>query len=167
MTFDRFPTIYLRSLGPLALCCALLAGCASPPGQRPGPPASAPSAPSGLPSPAPSPLPAPVPPPVSSAPSAGAQALRDGVAAFELGEYRRSEQRLAESLKQGLNSVEEQLRAYKTLAFLYCITQRTAQCERSFEMAFAIDKKFDLTRAERGHPIWGPVFVKVQGRQSA
>ncbi len=94
-------------------------------------------------------------------------ALREGIKAFELGEYRRAEQRLAESQKQGLNSVPEQLQAFKTQAFLFCITRRTAQCERAFESAFAVDKGFSLSPGERGHPLWGPVYTKVQAKVGA
>jgi hypothetical protein len=93
--------------------------------------------------------------------------LREGVRAFELGEYRRAELRLADGQKQGLNSVPEQLQAFKTQAFLFCITRRTAQCERAFESAFAVDKGFKLSAAEAGHPLWGPVYTRVQQRLGA
>jgi hypothetical protein len=161
------PPHALRQLS-LYLCMGwALAACVTPPASTP--PARTP-VPAGAAAPAPSAAPsaAPVPAPPGSAiggASPGAAALRDGVSAFELGEYRRAETRLAESQKLGLSSVEEQTRAHKTLAFLYCITRRTAQCEKAFEAAFGVDKKFDLSRAERGHPIWGPVFQKVLDRQ--
>ncbi len=87
------------------------------------------------------------------------------MAAFGTGEYKRAETKLLESQKLGLNQASEQLQAHKTKAFLYCVTKRTAQCEKSFAEAFAIDKSFDLTRAERGHPVWGPVFARVQKKQ--
>jgi hypothetical protein len=88
------------------------------------------------------------------------------VSAFSSGEYKRAETKLLESQKLGLNQTSEQLQAYKTKAFLYCITKRTALCEKSFAEAFATDKSFDLTRAERGHPVWGPVFARVQKKQA-
>ena len=100
-----------------------------------------------------------------SGPSAGVPALNEGVAAFQKGEYRRAETKLAESQKLGLKYADEIVRAHKTQAFLYCVTRRTAQCEKSFQAAFDIDKGFDLARAERGHPVWGPVFAKVKRRQ--
>ncbi len=151
------------TLGALSALCAavLLAACATPPASEPNPSAPVAAAPSPAPAPAPvaSPPPAPVAAPASSP---GAAALRDGVAAFNQGEYKRAETKLLESQKLGLNQLSEQLQAHKTKAFLYCVTRRTAQCEKSFEEAFATDKSFDLTRAERGHPVWGPVFTKVQ-----
>jgi hypothetical protein len=92
-------------------------------------------------------------------------ALNEGVAAFQKGEYRRAETKLAESQKLGLMKAEDIVRAHKTQAFLYCITKRTAQCEKSFQLAFDADRNFDLARAERGHPVWGPVFAKVKKKQ--
>jgi hypothetical protein len=97
-------------------------------------------------------------------PSAGGAALRQGVAAFDLGEYGRAESKLKEGFKLGLTNTPDLLRGYKTQAFVYCITARTAQCERAFDAAFNINRKFNLTPAERQHPIWGPVFAKVQKR---
>lgn len=84
--------------------------------------------------------------------------------AFETGEYRKAETKLTESLRLGLYQ-EELLRAHKTQAFVYCVTKRSALCEQSFQSAFKVDSSFDLTRAERGHPVWGPVFSKVQKSQ--
>ncbi len=107
---------------------------------------------------------APVMPPLIERPSAGGAALRQGVAAFDLGEYGRAENKLKESFQLGLTNTPDLVRGYKTQAFVYCITARTAQCERSFDAAFNINRKFNLTAAERQHPIWGPVFAKVQKR---
>jgi hypothetical protein len=161
------------TLAPLCVA-ALLAACAS---QAPAPtpvPAPAPAQVVVV-TPAPAPAlvyvaPAPAPAPVVVAPvvsgnSAGAPALNEGVAAFQKGEYRRAETKLAESQKLGLKYVDEIVRAHKTQAFLYCVTKRAAQCEKSFQSAFDMDSSFDLTRAERGHPVWGPVFAKVKKKQ--
>lgn len=143
-----------------ALACVLaatLAGCATPPPEPP-PPAPAPV----VPAPAPAPV---VAPPPAPAPAAGSPALRDGVAAFNSGDYKRAESKLLESQKLGLSERADQLQAHKTKAFLYCVTRRAALCEKSFADAFAVDKTFDLTRAERGHPVWGPVFTKAKAKQ--
>jgi hypothetical protein len=107
---------------------------------------------------------APVMPPLVERPSAGGAALRQGVAAFDMGEYGRAESKLSESFKLGLTNTPDLLRGYKTQAFVYCITARTAQCERSFDAAFNINRRFNLTVGERQHPVWGPVFAKVQKR---
>jgi hypothetical protein len=146
---------------------AVLAACASKPepAPAPAPPPVVEAAPAPAPAPVQAPAPAPAPAAVVVATSPGALALNDGVAAFQKGEYRRAEAKLAESQKLGLTYSDEQQRAYKTQAFLYCVTKRTALCEKSFQSAFNINSAFELTRAERGHPVWGPVFAKVQKRQ--
>jgi hypothetical protein len=105
--------------------------------------------------------------PMMERPSAGAAALREGTAAFERGEYGRAESKLAESFKLGLSNTPDLLRGLKTQAFVYCVTARTAQCEKSFDAAFNVDKKFNLTPTERQQPVWGPVFVKVQKRYAS
>jgi pyruvate/2-oxoglutarate dehydrogenase complex dihydrolipoamide acyltransferase (E2) component len=161
MLIYSHPTLRLSAL----FTAVLLTACATAPAPEPTPapaPATAPVAAAPAPAPAPAtPAPAPAPAPVA-APSPGAAALRDGVAAFQQGDYRRAETKLNESQKLGLNLYDEQIQAHKTKAFLYCVTRRTALCEKSFEAAFAMNRAFDLTRAERGHPVWGPVFAKVQ-----
>jgi Tfp pilus assembly protein PilF len=126
----------------LSLLVILIAGCSTT--SKPGePPTSA---------------------PLIERPSAGAAALREGTAAFERGEYGRAESKLAESFKLGLSNTPDLLRGLKTQAFVYCVTARTAQCEKSFDAAFNVDKKFNLTPTERQQPVWGPVFAKVQKR---
>jgi hypothetical protein len=149
------------------LAAAVLVACASKPEPAPAPtpPPAVAAAPTPAPAPPPATAPAAAPAPVVVATSPGALALNDGVAAFQKGDYRRAEAKLAESQKLGLNYSDEQQRAYKTQAFLYCVTKRTALCEKSFQSAFDINSAFELTRAERGHPVWGPVFAKVQKKQ--
>ncbi len=171
----------LAVVSPFCLA-ALLAACAS---KAPAPaptPAPAPVVVQAAPVPAPAPAPAQAPVNVAPAPTAapapvvnapavsktspGLAALNEGVASFQKGEYRRAETKLAEGQKLGLNYVDELVRAHKTQAFLYCVTRRMAQCEKSFQSAFELDSTFDLARGERGHPVWGPVFTKVKKKQT-
>lgn len=148
----------LRPVWALCIASALAACAIDPPPPAPPAPAAAPTAPTRPPEPAP----APAATPAAPKPSPGAAALQMGVTSFNSGEYKRAESKLLESQKLGLNQTSEQVQAHKTKAFLYCVTQRSAQCEKSFREAFDADKSFDLSRAERGHPVWGPVFSKVQ-----
>jgi hypothetical protein len=130
---------------------ALLTGCSNLPGGSSG----------GLPG---SP---PTSAPLFERPSAGAAALRDGATALERGEYGRAETKINESFKLGLSNTPDLVKGHKTQAFVYCVTARTALCEKSFEAAFNIDKKFNLTASERQQPVWGPVFAKVQKRYAS
>lgn len=106
----------------------------------------------------------PVNAPLIDRPSAGASALREGVAALNSGEYGKAEKKLTESFKLGLSNSPDLIQGYKTQAFVYCATARMAQCEKSFEAAFSVDRKFNLTPSEKQQPVWGPVFTKVQKR---
>lgn len=130
---------------------ALLAGCSVLPS---GPSSSLPGSP-------------PTSAPLFERPSAGAAALRDGAIALERGEYGRAEIKINESFKLGLSNTPDLVKGHKTQAFVYCVTARTALCEKSFEAAFNIDKKFNLTASERQQPVWGPVFAKVQRRYAS
>lgn len=52
--------------------------------------------------------------------------------------------------------------AQKHLAFIYCTSQRVAECEAAFRAARLADPAFALSRSEAGHPLWGPVYKRVQ-----
>jgi hypothetical protein len=144
----------------------LIAGCSTtgvspgsvPSGARPGAGAGT-GANSGANTPAPA-----ASAPLFERPSAGATALGQGIAAFNLGEYGVAERKLAESFKLGLTNTPDLLKGHKTQAFVYCVTARTAMCEKSFEAALSIDRKFSLSSAERQQPAWNQVFAKVQKR---
>ena len=65
------------------------------------------------------------------------------------------------ALKTGLSSAKDKAAANKHLAFIYCASQRVPACESSFRAAREADPAFALTRAEAGHPMWGPVYKRV------
>jgi hypothetical protein len=100
-------------------------------------------------------------------PSSGAAALRQGITAFDMGEYGLAEKKLSESFKLGLTNTPDLIKGHKTQAFVYCVTARMAMCEKSFDAAFNVDRKFKLASTERPHPVWGPVFAKVQKRYAS
>ncbi len=144
----------------ISMIVLVIAGCSSLPATSPG---GSPVAGAG------NKVPGAVPNALSGAPlferpSAGAGALREGVAAFNLGEYGRAEKKLLQSFAQGLTNTPDLLQGHKTQAFVYCVTARTALCEKSFTAALSVDKKFKLSDNEQLQPVWGPVFSKVQRR---
>lgn len=93
--------------------------------------------------------------------------LYAGIRAYEEGEYRTATSRLQQALDDGLAFTVDQATAYKYLAFVHCATGRTAQCRAEFEKAFAVDPAFELTKAEAGHPVWGPIYRSVKSERSA
>ncbi len=99
-------------------------------------------------------------PPVIEAPALGDQALAQGVQMYQAAKYDAAETLLKTAIKQGLTSNSETARAHKYLAFIYCTSKREALCAAAFKQARQSDTNFELSKAEAGHPIWGPVYRK-------
>ncbi|HEU4457530.1 MAG TPA: TssQ family T6SS-associated lipoprotein [Methylibium sp.] len=151
----------------LASGLAVVAACAPTlppaPAAPPAPIAPPPEPPPPAPPPAPPPPPAPAPPigVVELASRAGEQALLAGLRAYDDGQYVLAEQKLRAALKAGLAAPKDRAAAHKTLAFVYCTSDRLPRCEAAFRAARAADAKFALSKAEAGHPVWGPVYRRV------
>ena len=94
------------------------------------------------------------------------QKLALGIASYEEGDYKSSQSLLQGALDASLSSKTDQVRAYKYLAFIHCVSGREKQCRESFKKALDVDASFDLKPAEAGHPIWGPVFRSVAAKPS-
>jgi Tfp pilus assembly protein PilF len=93
--------------------------------------------------------------------SKGAPALAAGLRQYEDGNYAEAAKLLQSALGQGLSSAER-VRAHKHLAFIHCVSGRTAACREEFRKALSIDPQMELAPAEAGHPTWGPVFRAVK-----
>ena len=89
------------------------------------------------------------------------RALLTGLRAYDEGQYAEAERALQQSLKTGLASAKDRANASKHLAFIYCTSQRAPACEAAFREARHADPAFALSRAESGHPQWGPVYQKM------
>lgn len=89
-----------------------------------------------------------------------------GMQDYEDGNYKSAAKRLQSALDQGLTFKSDQVRAYKHLAFVHCISNREKLCRDAFRAAFEIDPKFELSPAEVGHPLWGPVYQSVRGEMA-
>jgi Tfp pilus assembly protein PilF len=89
------------------------------------------------------------------------RALLQGLRAYEDANYAESQKELSRALTLGLVNRKDQAVAHKHLAFVHCANQRAVLCEESFKQAFAADPQFELSKAEAGHPLWGPVYRKV------
>jgi tetratricopeptide (TPR) repeat protein len=87
------------------------------------------------------------------------KSLALGVRQYEAGDYEDALKKLNAALDHGLLSKEDLSRARKYLAFIFCTSNREAQCRDEFRKALEINPRFDLSAAEAGHPIWGPVFA--------
>jgi Tfp pilus assembly protein PilF len=94
-------------------------------------------------------------------PSKGYYALRLGMQQFEDGGYVEAARHLQLALDMGLVPTER-AEAHKYLAFIDCASGREASCRDEFRRALASDADFALDDAERGHPVWGPVYASVK-----
>lgn len=111
------------------------------------------------------PPPAPPPPPpvglVEVLERPAERALLDGMRAYDEAQYQAAETALRRALQTGLKSTRDQAVAYKLVAFIACTSDRMPQCEAAFRAARAADRSFALSRAEAGHPVWGPVYKRA------
>lgn len=91
----------------------------------------------------------------------GEPALAVGIRQYEDGKYPEAAESLNTALYQGLSSADR-VKAHKHLAFVHCISSRPSACREQFRRALALDPNLELSAAEAGHPIWGPVFRSVK-----
>ncbi len=126
--------VRVRSAIGATLCVALLQGCATEPGRA-----------------------------IQNlfAPSKGTTAYEAGLQQYENGDYVDSLKSLQSALEQGLKD-RERVVAHKHLAFIHCASARERQCRDEFRRGLAIDSGMELTAAEAGHPVWGPIFRSLK-----
>lgn len=96
--------------------------------------------------------------------TAGSGYLEEGVRHYEEGNYRTAARRLQFALEEGL-SRPDRVKAHKYLAFIACVSGQQLTCREEFAIALELDPAFELDAAEIGHPIWGPVYKSVKGKQ--
>lgn len=89
------------------------------------------------------------------------RALFEGMRAYDEGQYGSAEKFLRAALQLRLPHPRDRAAAHKLLAFIQCTSERVAGCEADFRAARAADPAFTLSRAEAGHPLWGPVYRRV------
>jgi Tfp pilus assembly protein PilF len=94
----------------------------------------------------------------------GEPALAAGIRNYDDGAYAKSSKDLRTALELGLWD-SDRVRAHKYLAFIYCASGDEHGCRAEFRLALDIDPQMQLSPAEAGHPIWGPVFRAVKSRR--
>lgn len=96
----------------------------------------------------------------------GERMLVEGIRAYENGQLQKANEQIAAALGEGLVFDKDRVTAYKYLAFIDCSLGREQQCREDFIAAVALDPQMQLSPAEAGHPVWGPVFKSVKARNS-
>ncbi len=91
--------------------------------------------------------------------------LSAGLKSYENGQYQAAAKYLQNALDSGLTFKRDRVTAHKYLAFVYCVSDRKKQCRAEFKEALEINSDFELSSAEAGHPLWGPVYREVKAEQ--
>ena len=94
----------------------------------------------------------------------GESQLQAGIKLYDDGRYPQAAKNFEAALNEGLTQ-SGQVTAHKYLAFIHCVSKRERQCRGHFNSALEIDSAFELSPAEAGHPMWGPVFRSVKARR--
>jgi Tfp pilus assembly protein PilF len=102
--------------------------------------------------------------PIFSAAKADANPFGTGLKQFDDGDYEGAERNLQTALERGLPA-KDQISAYKHLGFIHCAGNRISACRDDFRKALTMDPALELSPAEAGHPVWGPVFRSLKGRK--
>ena len=99
------------------------------------------------------------------APRKAEQELSAGLKSYEDGHYAQAQKQIQNALNSELTFKSDRVTAHKYLAFIHCVSDRKKQCRASFKEALEINPDLQLSTAESGHPMWGPVFREVQAEQ--
>lgn len=90
--------------------------------------------------------------------------LSKGVENYEDGNYIASVEALNNVLQTKLADRDDKVSAYKYIAFIDCVSGREKMCYEAFRKALLLNPNFELTPAEAGHPVWGPVFRSAKAK---
>jgi Tfp pilus assembly protein PilF len=90
------------------------------------------------------------------------KALLGGIRAYDDALYPEAEKQFRQALAANLGSARDRAAAHKYLAFIACTSNRIAECETAFRAARLADPGFSLSKSEAGHPLWGPVYKRLQ-----
>ena len=98
----------------------------------------------------------------SAPPSKAEQLLADGTDLYDNGDFKGAIKKL-QAARDAFNDTSTNMQdSLKYLAFSYCVTGQRAMCKAQFVALLKISPEFVLSRAEVGHPLWGPVFKEAR-----
>jgi hypothetical protein len=92
------------------------------------------------------------------------QMLADGIVKYDAGDYPAAHTLLESSLKEGLKTKDDQVRAMKHVAFSQCLQGKYRECRADFVKIYDVDPNFDLSPAEAGHPSWTKTFAAAKAQ---
>jgi hypothetical protein len=86
----------------------------------------------------------------------------EGTELYEKGDYKAAIRKLQAAKDAASDASAIQQNSLKYLAFSYCVTGQKALCKVQFVSLLKMTPEFQLSRAEAGHPLWGPVFKEAK-----
>ncbi|CAE6806264.1 TssQ family T6SS-associated lipoprotein [Paraburkholderia haematera] len=98
---------------------------------------------------------------------AATETVQNARSAYSNGDYARTIQLLSHASEIDRSDSATQIEAHKLMAFSYCVTGKLSACRAEFRKILDIDPHFELSAAERGHPIWGPAFEAARRQHAA
>ncbi len=104
---------------------------------------------------------------VSPSQSAARATVASAHAAYNAGDYERTLNILGHARDIDNASTDTQIDAHKLMAFSYCVTNRVSLCRMEFSKILDLNPHFELSTAEKGHPIWGPAFEAARRKHQA
>lgn len=88
--------------------------------------------------------------------------LKQGLIDYANGAYESANQHLQNALTIGLARPSDRINANKHLAFIACANGEQTPCRYHFRKVLLVNPRFELSAAEAGHPLWGPVFKEIK-----
>jgi hypothetical protein len=88
----------------------------------------------------------------------GQQKMAEGIKEYDAGNYPQALVSLQMALDKGLQNKTDQIRTHKYLAFANCLKNDAKQCRAEFHAIFGLDRKFQLSPSEAGHPAWTKIY---------
>lgn len=86
------------------------------------------------------------------------QLLAEGINLYEQGDFKGAIRKLHSARDSADPGSAVQQTSLKYLAFSYCVNGQKSLCKAHFVSLLKVTPSFQLTRAEAGHPLWGPTF---------
>lgn len=87
-----------------------------------------------------------------------------GIDDYEHGRFSDAARNIQSALDLGLTPAD-QVKAHKHLAFIQCVTGKEKLCRDEFRRALDVSPNLELSPAEAGHPIWGPIFRNIKSKK--
>lgn len=90
------------------------------------------------------------------------QLLTEGTELYEKGDYKGAIRKLVLARDSADETSATKQDSLRLLAFSYCVTGQRPLCKTQFSNLLKMAPDFQLSRAEAGHPLWGPVFKEAK-----